>query len=78
VIVDGVSPDQVSMVKDPGYSNLVNLAATYSDGLIQGSESLSDDVEQVLKQSGKPYLDYVSDEKYVEEFSVFYDSIINN
>jgi len=78
VIVDGVSPDQVSMVKDPGYSNLVNLAATYSDGLIQGSESLSEDVEQVLKQSGKPYLNYVSDEKYVEEFSVFYDSIIND
>ena len=78
VIVDGISSDQVSMVKDPGYANLVNLAATYSDGLIQGSQSLSADVEQVLKKSGKPYLNYVNDEKYVEEFSVFYDSIINN
>ena len=78
VIVDGISSDQVSMVKDPGYANLVNLAATYSDGLIQGSQSLSEEVEQVLKQSGKPYLNYVSDEKYVEEFSVFYDSIINH
>ncbi|TFH27537.1 MAG: glycogen synthase [Bacteroidia bacterium] len=78
MIVDGVSSDHVSMVKDPGYANLVNLAATYSDGLIQGSESLSPDVEQVLKQSGKPYLNYVRDEKYVEEFSVFYDSILND
>ena len=65
------------MVKDPAYTNLVHLAATYSDGLIQGSQSLSADVEQVLKKSGKPYLNYVNDEKYVEEFSVFYDSIIN-
>lgn len=78
VIVDGVSPDQLSMIKNPGYTNLIDLAATYSDGLIQGSESLSEDVEQVLKKSGKPYLNYVSDEKYVEEFSVFYDSIIND
>lgn len=78
VVVDGVSSDELSMIKDPGYENLVDLAATYSDGLIQGSPSLSENVEQVLKKSGKPYLNYVSDEKYVEEFSVFYDSIINN
>jgi len=78
VVVDGISSDQVSMVKDPGYANLVKLAATYSDGLIQGSQSLSDEVEQVLNQSGKPCLNYVSDEKYVEEFSVFYDSILND
>ena len=44
----------------------------------QGSQSLPDNVEQVLKKSGKPYLNFVSDEKYVEEFSVFYDSIIND
>ena len=66
------------MIKEPGYENLVDLAATYSDGLIQGSPSLPENVEQVLKKSGKPYLNYVSDEKYVEEFSVFYDSIIND
>jgi len=78
MIVDGVSSDQVSMVKDPGYENLVSLATTYSDGLIQGSNSLPENVEQVLKKSGKPYLNFVSDEKYVEEFSVFYDSIIND
>jgi starch synthase len=77
VLVDGVSDDHISMVKDPGYENLVRLAATYSDGLIKGSESLPENVEQVLKKTGKPYLDYVSDEKYVDEFSVFYDSIIN-
>ncbi len=78
VIVDGLSPEHVSMVRDPGYTNLIQLASTYSDGLIQGSETLPEEVEKVLKQSGKPYLNYVSDEKYVEEFSVFYDSILNN
>jgi starch synthase len=77
IIVDGVSDDHISMVKDSGYENLANLAATYSDGLIQGSASLPAKVDEVLKKSGKPYLNYVDEEKYVEEFSVFYDSIIN-
>ena len=78
VLVDGVSSDHVSMIKDPGYENLVSLAATYSDGLIQGSENLPGSVSEVLKSSGKPLLDYVNSEQYVDEFSVFYDSIINN
>ncbi len=78
LLVDGVSSDHVSMIKDPGYENLVSLAATYSDGLIQGSETLPGSVSDVLKSSGKPLLDYVNSEQYVDEFSVFYDSIINN
>jgi len=78
ILVDGVSDDHVAMVKNPGYENLVNLAATYSDGLIKGSEILPDGVTEVMKNSGKPILEYVNSEQYVEEFSVFYDSIINN
>ena len=78
ILVDGVSAEHLSMINDPGYENLVNLAATYSDGLIQGSENLPAKVEDILKKSGKPFLNYASEEKYVEEFSVFYDSVIND
>ncbi len=78
ILVDGVSPDHVSRVNDPAYENLVGMASTYSDGLIQGSPALPASVLQVLKKSGKPLLDYVENEKYVEEFSVFYDSILND
>jgi starch synthase len=78
VLVDGVSEDHVAMVKTPGYENLLSLAATYSDGLIKGSEVLPEGVKRVVDGAGKPVLDYVSSEQYVEEFSVFYDSIINN
>ena len=78
ILIDGVSPDHVSMVKKPAYENLVNLAATYSDGLIQGSANLPDPISEVLKKTGKPCLDYVSGEEYVKKFSVFYDSLIND
>jgi starch synthase len=78
ILVDGVDNKHLTMLNNPGYENLIALAATYSDGLIQGSESLPAKVEEVLKKTGKPFLDYVSEEKYVEEFSVFYDRIIND
>jgi starch synthase len=78
ILVDGVDDKHLTMLKNPGYENLISLAATYSDGLIQGSESLPAKVEEVLKKTGKPFLDYVSEEKYVDEFSVFYDRIIND
>ncbi len=78
VLIDGVTADHVSMVKNPSYDNLVNLAATYSDGLIQGSEDLPGPVQEAMKASGKPILDSVDPEQYVDQFSVFYDSIIND
>ena len=78
ILVDGVSTDHVSMIKKPSYENLVSLAATYSDGLIMGSDNIPDPVTHVLKETGKPILDYVNSEEYVEQFSVFYDSMIND
>jgi len=78
LLVDGVSPDQVSMVTDPSYENLTKLAASYSDGLVQGSETLPDSVLKVMKDSGKPTLNYLADTEYVDKFSVFYDSILND
>ncbi|MEZ5069430.1 MAG: glycogen/starch synthase [Bacteroidales bacterium] len=76
LLVDGVSADHVRMVENPGYENLVELASTYSDGLIHGSHSLPESVARILSKSGKPNLDYVDGEDYVNRLSVFYDKII--
>jgi starch synthase len=78
VLVDGVSPDHVSVLKEPVYENLINLAAQYSDGLVRGSASLPELVSRVISRSDKPVLDYVVNEEYVEKISVFYDSIIDS
>ncbi len=78
MLIDGVSPEHVRMVEKPAYENLVELAATYSDGLVQGSPSLPGGVNEVLKKSGKPMLNYVDGEEYVDAFSVFYDKIIGD
>ncbi len=77
ILVDGVSENHIVQIKDPTYNNLVGLAAAYSDGLIQGSHNLPETVMKELKKSGKPFLEYRGEEKYVDAFSVFYDSILN-
>ena len=78
IIVDGVSENHVASVKKPDYPGLVSLAANFSDGLIKGTPELKESVDAILKKTGKPYLNEVDEEKYVEQFSVFYDEVINS
>lgn len=78
ILIDGVSEDHVSAVKDPSYSSLLKLAATYSDGLVQGSPQLPAEILRLMKESGKPVLDFPGSEEYVEDYSVFYDSILKD
>jgi len=78
ILVDGVSDEHVSMVKDSTYTSLLDLAATYSDGLVKGSAALPDSVQDHMKNSGKPVMEFPGSEEYVDDFSVFYDSILKD
>jgi hypothetical protein len=49
----------------------------YSDAIIHGSPELPDGIKQVITDSGKPTLDYQLPEKYIEEYSVFYENVLN-
>jgi starch synthase len=78
VIIDGVSAENVEVVSEPSHDNLIKLAAGFSDGLIQGSKNIPDGTKKAMKDSGKPVLDFVDHEDYIQDFSVFYESIIKN
>jgi len=76
-VLDGVSKEDLAEIKTPSYENLMRMALQYSDAVIQGSTSLPDPVLDVIKESGKPGLDYQGPEKYIDEYSVFYENILN-
>lgn len=76
-IIDGVTREDVSVIADPSYPNLIALAAKFSDGMVQGSPVLNDQALQAIKSSGKPFLEYQSTEDYIENYSKFYHQIIN-
>lgn len=77
--LDGVDPDDLKVIKDPTFENLTRLSLQHSDAVIQGSQEMPDNVMDVVNESGKPFLEYKSmDEKYIDEYSVFYESILKS
>jgi len=77
VIIDGVTEEDVQDLSSPTYLNLISLATKFSDGLVQGSPVLNNEVIQTIKGSGKPFLGYQSTDDYIESYSRFYEQIIN-
>ncbi|MCA1746846.1 MAG: glycogen synthase, partial [Bacteroidales bacterium] len=72
-----ISKEDLAAIGDPQYENLTRLALQYSDAAIQGSADLPDEIHKIIKESGKPHLDYQLPEKYIEEYSVFYENVLN-
>ena len=69
----------VELLTEPTGINLAKLAASYSDGLILGSENIPEDLKAFCQQSGLPVLPYdaeaVKDGSYIDSYNSFYDSI---
>ncbi len=71
-IMDGVTTDDVEQFIDPSHTNLCRAAASWSDGIIIGSEESSKIVEGL---DGKPILDFQG-EDYADAYSDFYDEVL--
>jgi len=56
--------------------NLHQGAIAYSDALIQGSETLSDSVEKLVQDSGKPVLDFKNETEFLPAYLEFYHSLM--
>lgn len=73
---DGISKEDMAKLEEPGFENLTKTAFSYSDGIIRGSEHLPQHVEEQIKNSDIPVLDYQDQEKYIDAYSVFYEKIL--
>ncbi len=76
-ILNGITREDLAVIEQPKYENLTRLALQYSDVAIHGSADLPDAITKIIMESGKPHLDYQLPEKYIEEYSVFYENILN-
>ena len=76
LMLKGINKKDVAMLKEPvNYTTLCKLAVDYSDGVIQNSEHVNEDVINHARQSGKLVLDYQSPETYSEVCNEFYDKV---
>ena len=72
VMFDGIDEDKVELLKKPNYNNLIKLAVMYSDGIIIGSENVSDELLEFTEKIDKPKLDYLSIEEFTQAYQDFY------
>jgi starch synthase len=75
---DNVDEEAIKHLDKPTYVNLMKVAIDYSDALIKGSEVLPKELEDYLKSSNKPVLDYFSLEEFTEPYTEFYNSKVLN
>jgi starch synthase len=73
---DGISADSISCIETPTFDALNALSIQHSDGLIIGSENISDETLKAIEGAGVPVLNYHGEEGYVADINNFYDTIL--
>jgi starch synthase len=76
ILFEGIENSDIKILKEPLHNNLVKLAVQYSDGVIYGSENISKDITEYIHKAKIPHLNFQPSESYVEEYSTFYDKIL--
>ncbi|RYH76032.1 glycogen synthase [Flavobacteriaceae bacterium 144Ye] len=71
---DNIDEEIVKVLDTPNYNNLMKIAIDHSDALIKGSQEIPNELEDYLKASKKPVLDYFSPEEFSEPYTEFYNS----
>jgi len=75
--MEGISDDDVELIKHPSFQNLSKLAIQMSDAVIEGSEVINNDLVQFIETTKKPFLKYHAEHVYMDAYSQFYDTILN-
>ena len=75
----GITTEDLSAMDKPDGINLAKLAASYSDGIIMGSDSIPSEVADFCKEAGLPVLPFngeaLKDGSYIDDYNNFYDNL---
>jgi starch synthase len=76
LMVDGITEEDISIVKKPNYENLTRLALNMSDGIILGDKQINKNILKYIKSAKKPILEFKPEDDYIDAYSDFYDQIL--
>jgi starch synthase len=75
----GMSDRDLQLIKtSTDFTALSSLAIRYSDGVIQGSPTISSDVSDFIESENVPFLPYQPEASYIDAYNDFYDQILNS
>ena len=76
LLIKGVSKKDVDSLTSPiDYTTLCKLAVDYSDGVIQQSERVNEEVLDYARSIGKPVLEYRPSDDFSDACNDFYDKV---
>ena len=76
VLSENITAKDVSILKNPTHTNVNKLAFDYSDGIIFNSQEVDPELKEYASQSGKPSTAYTTPEEYIDNYSSFFDQLL--
>ncbi|WP_106830839.1 glycogen/starch synthase [Parabacteroides pacaensis] len=79
--LSGITDKDLSEIhnKEVDFASLTKLAVKFSDGVIQGSETINEEVLNYISTNKKiPFLPYQSPETYIDSINEFYDVVMES
>ncbi len=76
--MEGIEDADLKHYEKGNFVNINKAAIDNADAIIIGSEKINKEVEEYLKKSGKPHLEFHPEETYVEAYNKFYDEVMGD
>lgn len=76
ILTDNIKSKDVEIVKEPSHVNVSKLAFNFADGIIFNNKEIDPNLQEYAQKSGKPILEYSNQEEYIDNYSDFFDKII--
>jgi starch synthase len=81
LMLKGIAKKDIATLgkKEVDYTTLMKLAVDYSDGIVQNSVTVNENVMDYARTSGKPIVDYHSDyDSYYDACNELYDKVLED
>ena len=79
IMLGGITEDDLKVMEGADGINLAKLAASYSDGIILGSENIAPEITDFCSKAGLPTLPFnaeaLKDSSYIDDYNSFYDEL---
>jgi starch synthase len=75
-ITNAIDKTHLNSFKDYSYVGLSKGATKYADGVIIGSNDLDKELTKYVKSLGKPVLENVTGDGYLDKYAQFYESVL--
>jgi len=74
---DNITNEDVDFLKTPNALNLNKTGAQWADAISIGSETINSELSSYINDSGKPVLDYQTEETLVDTHQGFYEKVLS-